>query len=84
MSKLHMELFFTGFLQVFLVAVNTWQISHEEYVGATIVAFFISFIWTYNVKKIAFGSMSDRVVYSVGAATGTVCGLFTIVQWYGA
>jgi hypothetical protein len=35
----------------------------------------ISFIWSWNVKKVAFGTMSDRVVYALGAAVGGLIGL---------
>jgi hypothetical protein len=43
--------------------------------GIAVVGFLISFIWSFNVKKIAFGGMADRVVYSMGASAGAVCGL---------
>jgi hypothetical protein len=35
----------------------------------------ISLIWSWNVKKVAFGTISDRVVYALGAAFGSVIGL---------
>jgi membrane associated rhomboid family serine protease len=35
----------------------------------------ISFIWSWNVKKIAFGTISDRIVYASGAAFGSIVGL---------
>lgn len=70
-----MNLFITGFLQVFFVAVNTFFISHEFYSGVFVCGFIISFIWSWNVKKVAFGSMDDRIYYSLGAATGAYFGL---------
>ena len=51
-----MKLFTTGFMQVFFVAVNTFFISKEYYVGVFICGFIISMIWSWNVKKIAFGT----------------------------
>jgi len=70
-----MKLFSTGFLQVFFVAINTWFITQQNYIGVLIVSFLISFIWSFNVKKVAFGTMKDRVIYSIGAALGGLIGL---------
>ncbi|MGJ1414055.1 hypothetical protein ACR786_06140 [Sphingobacterium multivorum] len=69
------QLITTGFLQVFFVAINTWLITKQQYVGVVIVSFLISFIWSFNVKKVAFGTMKDRLVYSLGAALGGLTGL---------
>lgn len=69
------KLFFGGLIQVLLVAINTYQLAHEKWVGCFIVGFFISFVWTFNVKRIAFGKLSERIIYALGAATGAVAGL---------
>jgi len=69
------SLFLTGFLQVFLVTVQTYFISKYFVPGVFIVGFLISFVWSWNVKKIAFGTKLDRIVYSLGAACGAVIGL---------
>lgn len=71
-------LFGTGWIQVFLVAANTWQIAHERYIGAMLVGFGISLVWSLNVKSIAFGGWRDRIAYASGAAVGTVSGLWFI------
>ena len=71
-----MNLFTTGFLQVFFVALNTWLITQRNFLGVLVVSFLISFIWSFNVKKVAFGSMRDRVIYSLGASIGGLTGLF--------
>ena len=55
-----MKLFTTGFLQVFFVVINTYFISKGYLLGIIICGFIISFIWSHNVKKIAFGSEYDR------------------------
>jgi hypothetical protein len=68
-------LFGSGLIQVLLVGLNTYQIAHEKWIGAFIVGFLISFVWTFNVKKIAFGTMTDRIIYASGAAFGTTLGL---------
>ena len=68
-------LFLTGFLQVFFVTIQTWFISKSFLPGIVIVGFLISFIWSFTVKKIAFGGMFDRIVYSTGASTGAAVGI---------
>lgn len=70
-----LKLFVTGFIQVILVAINTYQISHGKYSGVFVVGFLISFVWSFNVKKIAFGTMRDRILYASGAAVGSILGL---------
>ena len=71
-----MNLFYTGFLQVFFVALNTYLITQRNFIGVLIVSFIISLIWSFNVKKVAFGPIKDRVIYSLGASIGGVSGLF--------
>ena len=68
-------LFFTGAVQVGLVSANTILLASGNVLGVVFVSYLISFVWTFNVKKVAFGGMTDRVVYSLGAATGAVAGL---------
>jgi hypothetical protein len=75
-----MQLFLTGFIQVFFVAINTYFLSRGFYIGVVICGFIISFIWSWNVKKIAFGSTKDRIIYSLGAGLGSLFGL--IVSQY--
>lgn len=82
-TKTHyLALFGTGVLQVSLVAVNTYQIAHEKYLGVMIIGFLISFVWTFNVKKIAFGNNIDRIVYASGAACGSLLGLLIAQTYY--
>ena len=68
-------LFLTGFIQVALIAVNQWFVSKGAITAATVVGFGISLTWTWNVKKVAFGNNWDRIIYSTGAAVGTLSGL---------
>ena len=70
-------LFLTGLIQVYFVAVNTYFIAQKYLIGAFMASFIISFIWSYNVKNVAFGTNKDRVAYSAGAAIGTVLGILT-------
>jgi hypothetical protein len=76
MRKLYLTLFVTGFIQVFFVAINTFFLAKEMYMGVTVASFMISLIWSFNVKKIAFGSFRDRVIYSLGAMCGSLFGLW--------
>lgn len=64
----------TGFVQVVFVAMNTVFISQTELVANFLTAFAISFIWTWNVKRVAFGDNGDRWAYAIGAAIGSVTG----------
>jgi len=70
-----MKLLFTGFLQVFFVAINTTFISRSFYSGVFICGVIISLIWSWNVKKVVFGNLSDRIYYSLGAGIGSLTGL---------
>lgn len=69
-----LKLFGTGFLQVIFVAANTVFIAHYELLANFATAFMISLIWTYNVKKVAFGDAGDRWSYAGGASLGSVAG----------
>lgn len=75
-------LFFTGMVQVLLVALNTYQLAHKKWVGCFIIGFLISFIWTFNVKRVAFGKFWERIIYASGAAVGTILGLFLSILFY--
>lgn len=74
-----MKLFITGFTQVFFVAINTYFISKAIYGGVLIFGFLISFVWSWNVKKVAFGTIQDRIWYSFGAGIGSLVGLIVSV-----
>jgi hypothetical protein len=70
-----MMLFLSGFSVVFCVTVQTWFIAQSYLPRIAVVGFLISFIWSFNVKRIAFGGMSDRIIYSLGASAGAVAGM---------
>ena len=69
------KLFITGFFQVFLVTINTYFIFKEFFIGVFFGSLTISLIWSWNVKRIAFGSFKDRMYYSLGAGVGSILGL---------
>ena len=70
-----MKLFLTAFIQVLLVTFQTWIIAKEMIEMIFVIAFFISFVWSFNVKKIAFGTMKERIIYSSGAGSGALCAM---------
>jgi len=79
-----MKLFTTAFLQVFLVSANTLFIARLFWPGIIFASFGISFFWSGNVKRIAIGNLTDRIIYSSGAMAGGVVGVLTanlIKQW---
>lgn len=65
----------TGALQVMFVAANTVFISRHDLLAAFATSFMISLIWTFNVKRVAFGDNYDRVAYASGAAIGCAVGM---------
>lgn len=75
--KSSIQLFATGLLQVFFVAINTVFLSKSLYLGVGLAAFMISMVWSYNVKKVVFGTIADRIAYAAGASAGSLLGLLT-------
>lgn len=74
--KPRLKLFLTGFLQVFLVACSTFAIARGHMAANILVSFGISYLWSGNVKRVAFGGETDKVIYALGAALGSGSGLF--------
>lgn len=71
-----MKIFISGFIQVFLVVLNTYFISKDNVFGIIICSFGISYFWSHNVKKVAFGTEADRIIYATGAMTGGLAGYY--------
>lgn len=69
------QLGFTGFLQVIFVSMNTIFVTRHAWIALTITSFCISWLWSGNVKKIAFGDSWDRITYATGAALGCAVGV---------
>lgn len=70
------KLFLSGFIQVSCVALNTVFITKFLPIHVFVTGFLISLVWSFNVKKIAFGEWKDRVAYAGGAATGGLVGMY--------
>jgi hypothetical protein len=74
------KLFFTAFLQVFLVSANTYFISQTMFIGIAICGFMISYLWTLNVQKISIASKRERIIYSSGAMLGGLSGVWVVSE----
>jgi len=61
-------------MQVFFVSGQTCFIVKSNIIGLIFFGYMISYIWTHNVKKVAFGSEGDRQLYAFGACVGGVAG----------
>jgi hypothetical protein len=70
-----MRNFFTSFFQIGLVSISTIFITKHFYFGVFIVASLISLLWTFNVSRIAISTIKQKLIYSLGAGTGAVCGV---------
>lgn len=72
----NLKLFLSAFTQTCLVAMNVVFIATGNIWFLIITGFGISYFWTYNVKRAAFATQIERIIYSVGACTGTLIGYF--------
>lgn len=77
-----MRNFFLAWLQVSLICLNTWQIANREILGALIVGFLISLVWTFNVQDISTSNINEKIIYSLGAMLGTATGLLASILIY--
>ncbi|MFA9239451.1 MAG: hypothetical protein ACEQSQ_06120 [Candidatus Paceibacteria bacterium] len=71
-----LKLFLSSFIQVTMVAMNVKFIATGHIILMLITGFFISLVWSFNIKKIALGNNYDRVAYATGAMIGTGVGYF--------
>jgi hypothetical protein len=76
------KLFISGFLQVYFIAINTYCIAKEIYYLIPFAVFSISFLWTYNVKRISIANIKERFVYCIGAVFGNILGIITVKFLY--
>lgn len=73
-KKTDLNLFFSALLQVSLVAMNVSFISKGYIFLMLLTGAGISFFWTFNIKRVAFGGWRDRLIYTSGAMAGTGLG----------
>jgi hypothetical protein len=70
-----MKIFFQSFFQIGLVSVSTILITKHLYFGIFVVSFLITLLWTFNVSRIAVSTIKQKLIYSLGAGAGAVCGV---------
>jgi hypothetical protein len=71
----NLKLFFSAMLQIFLVSCNTYLVANGFMISAGIVGFSLSWVWAWNIKRIAISSNTERLVYCLGAGIGTAFGV---------
>lgn len=71
-----MRLFLTSFLQVFLVSINTIFLTKGFVIGIITTSLAINWVWMHNLKRTVSCDTKDKVVYSVGATTGSISGYY--------
>lgn len=74
--KSRLILFLTAFAQVLFVTLSTYMITKERIIPIAVSGFMINLIWTFNVKRVAFSDLRDRLIYVVGATVGTLAGYY--------
>ena len=74
-SRQDVNLFSTGFAQVFLVATNVVCIAAGNYSLAFLTSLGLSYVWTRNVSRVAIGIERDRWLYAAGAGSGCATGM---------
>jgi hypothetical protein len=74
-----------GFSIVVLTAANVVAITHSHYRAAFVGGFFISYVWWLNASRTGQGELPPRpaVWYGLGAAIGTVTGMWLMRVVYG-
>jgi len=78
------RVFGRGFLIVTLTASNVGQIAGHHWGGAFLGGFAISFVWWGNSRTAARAECPyAREAYALGAACGTVCGMWLVRAFYG-
>lgn len=74
-----------GLVHVYFIAINTYFIAKEIYLGVAVASFIISLLWAFNVRKVTSStSYLDRIFYAVGATLGSIFGLWSsasVASW---
>ncbi len=79
-TNAHLLLCVTAYFQILFVSCNVVFIQNNSFWGIMISSFFISLLWTLNVKRVAFGGWLDRILYAISAACGGVTGVY-LSKW---
>lgn len=81
---MHVGVFLRGFAIVALTASNVAQIAGGHWVGAFLNGGAISWVWWTNARQAAHSrACYGRFAYALGAAMGTVFGMWAVSWIYG-
>jgi hypothetical protein len=72
------SLFYTAWLQVFLISVNTLCLARGIWAGVAVASFAISYTWVTNVRKVKDPSQLSRITYATGAMVGALSGVLFV------
>lgn len=72
--KERFRILITAIFQVGLVNANIVFVSNNLLLLTLINAFFVALVWTFNVSKIAFSDIYDKIIYAIGSVIGTYIG----------
>ena len=81
-KKEHIILSITAYFQIMFVCMNVVFIQNSNIIGVIISSFMISFLWTLNIKKVAFGGLVDRLIYSFFACIGSISGYYLTIYFH--
>ena len=69
------SLLLTGWFQVCLITTQTFALLSGNVSWIFVNGFALSFVWTFNIKRVVLGRMRDRISYATGAGLGSLSGL---------
>jgi len=53
------KIFLTAYIQVCLISIQTVFLARSAFVGVAVAGFAISFVWTFNVRNVAFSGLTE-------------------------
>ena len=74
-------LFLRAALYVGLTTMNVALLLNKNYAGMFSTSAFLSYLWTHNVKSLAFSDERQRVSYALGAGVGCILGFWGGDLW---
>jgi len=69
------KIFFSAFLQIFAIAVQTKNYAQSQYVYAFLTSLLISSMWIINTSNIVKKCKWTKVAYMLGSACGGLAGI---------
>ena len=74
--KEYIKLFFISHIFILLTSANVYLVSKTSYVGIFISSLFVSFVYTFIIQKLSISNLNEKLIYTLGAATGCVLGVY--------